>query len=221
MLNPHFDSHEKHIADTLKAGAGLCDPDVVQLVVKVAQARIEELQEWGVAFDTNKHQQLHLALEGGHSEKRIVHHKDQTGKAVQEALLAKAQTLPSIHLLAEHILVDLITEHHLPHAVRSCYGAYVISKSDQKVFCISSRITVLSTGGGGQFPWIDRVLLDNLPPKKLKMAVAKCRGTMTTEASGNITPENLLSYAKTGVDYISMGALNYAAPTIDLSLKIH
>jgi L-aspartate oxidase len=123
---------------------------VVQLVVKAAQARIEELQEWGVAFDTNKNQQLHLALEGGHSEKRIVHHKDQTGKAVQEALLAKAQTLPNIHLLAEHILVDLITEHHLPDAVRSCYGAYVISKSDQKVFCISSRITVLSTGGGGQ-----------------------------------------------------------------------
>ena len=56
---------------------------------------------------------------------------------------------------------------------------------------------------------------------KLKMAVAKCRGTMTTEASGNITPENLLSYAKTGVDYISMGALTYAAPIIDLSLKIH
>ncbi len=49
----------------------------------------------------------------------------------------------------------------------------------------------------------------------------KCRGTMTTEASGNIAPENLLSYAKTGVDYISMGALTYAAPTIDLSLKIH
>ena len=72
-----------------------------------------------------------------------------------------------------------------------------------------------------QFPWIDRVLLDNLPPKKLKMAVAKCRGTMTTEASRNITPENLLSYAKTGVDYISMGALTNAAPTIDLSLKIH
>ena len=71
-----------------------------------------------------------------------------------------------------------------------------------------------------QFPWIDRVLLDNLPPKKLKMAVTKCRGTMTTEASGNITPENLLSYAKTGVDYISMGALTYAAPLIDLSLKI-
>lgn len=58
-----------------------------------------------------------------------------------------------------------------------------------------------------------------LNPKK--SAVAKCRGTMTTEASGNITPENLLSYAKTGVDYISMGALTYAAPTIDLSLKIH
>ena len=72
-----------------------------------------------------------------------------------------------------------------------------------------------------QFPWIDRVLLDNLPPKKLKMAVTKCRGTMTTEASGNITPENLLSNAKTGVDYISMGAPNYAAPLIDLSLKIH
>ena len=53
------------------------------------------------------------------------------------------------------------------------------------------------------------------------MAVAKCRGTMTTEALGNITPENLLSYAKTGVDYISMGALTYAAPLIDLSLKIH
>ena len=59
-----------------------------------------------------------------------------------------------------------------------------------------------------------------LNPQK-KSAVAKCRGTMTTEASGNITPENLLSYAKTGVDYISMGALTYAAPTIDLSLKIH
>ena len=142
------DSFEKHIADTLIAGAGSCDPKVVQFVVEEGNQRVQELIEWGTQFDTQSNR-LHLAQEGGHSEKRIVHYKDKTGLQIQEALIEKVKGFPNISLLENHILVDLITDHHTGTNYKRCYGAYVISKKRQEIIKIAARNTVLSTGGAG------------------------------------------------------------------------
>lgn len=113
VRNLKKDSTEKHIEDTLQAGDGACDPEVVKFVVEEANQRLNELIHWGMEFDKNK-EKLHLGIEGGHSEKRIVHYKDQTGKQIQQALNAKVKTFPNITLLENHTLVDLITDHHAP-----------------------------------------------------------------------------------------------------------
>lgn len=148
VRNLKKDSTEKHIEDTLQAGDGACDPEVVKFVVEEANQRLDELIHWGMEFDKNK-EKLHLGIEGGHSEKRIVHYKDQTGKQIQQALNAKVKTFPNITLLENHTLVDLITDHHAPVKKNRCYGAYVISQEQEEIVKISSKITVLSTGGAG------------------------------------------------------------------------
>lgn len=142
------DSFEKHIADTLKAGAGSCDPEVVKFVIEEGHDRVQELIQWGTQFDKTK-EHLDLAQEAGHSEKRIVHYQDQTGQHIQEALIAKIKTFPNIQLLERHTLVDLITDHHTEEKLKRCYGAYVISQEEEKIIKITSKITVLSTGGAG------------------------------------------------------------------------
>tara|TARA_A100001011_G_scaffold399113_1_gene506297 strand:+ start:1371 stop:2927 length:1557 start_codon:yes stop_codon:yes gene_type:complete len=143
------DSFEKHVEDTLIAGAGECDEEVVKFVVKEGHERLQELIEWGAHFD-KKSNELHLTKEGGHSEKRIVHHKDKTGLEIQKSLIKKIKTFSNISLLENHTLVDLITDHHTGSNYKSCYGAYVISNLEQEIIKISSQITVLSTGGAGQ-----------------------------------------------------------------------
>jgi L-aspartate oxidase len=142
------DSFKKHIDDTIIAGAGTCDPEVVKFVIEEGNQRVNELIEWGAQFD-KKRKKLDLAKEAGHSEKRIVHYKDQTGQHIQEALIAKIKTYPNIELLELHTLVDLITDHHSKEKANRCYGAYVISQEEEKIKKITSKITVLSTGGAG------------------------------------------------------------------------
>ncbi|MGD1998913.1 MAG: L-aspartate oxidase [Flavobacteriaceae bacterium] len=144
------DSFSKHKTDTLNAGDGLCDPEVVDFVVKEGPQRLEELLSWGVAFDHNE-KGFHLGKEGGHSASRIVHYKDRSGFQIQEGLISRMHALPNIELLEYHSLVDLITDHHLDqdHFGR-CYGAYVININNHKVQRIAAKATVLSTGGAGQ-----------------------------------------------------------------------
>jgi L-aspartate oxidase len=142
------DSFEKHIKDTIIAGDGACDPEVVKYVVEEGHYRLKELISWGTEFDTKK-QKLDLAREAGHSEKRIVHYKDQTGLKIQEALIAKIKTFPNIQLLERHTLVDLITDHHSKAKANRCYGAYVISQEEEKIITITAKVTILSTGGAG------------------------------------------------------------------------
>jgi len=143
------DSFEKHVEDTLIAGAGQCDEEVVKFVVEEGHDRLQELIEWGAQFDV-KSNVLHLTKEGGHSEKRIVHHKDKTGLEIQKSLIKKIKTFANISLLENHTLVDLITDHHSGSEYKRCYGAYVISNLEQEIIKISAQITVLSTGGAGQ-----------------------------------------------------------------------
>lgn len=143
------DSFEKHVEDTLIAGDGRCDKNVVEFVIEEGHERLKELQHWGAQFDTKK-KKLHLTKEGGHSEKRIVHYKDQTGLQIQQALIKKIKTFPNVRCLENHVLVDLITDHHTKTENKKCYGAYVISKEKEEIITIGSKATVLTTGGAGQ-----------------------------------------------------------------------
>ena len=144
-----LDSFEKHVHDTLTAGDGLCDPEVVEFVVKEGPERLQELIDWGTTFD-RVDDTLHLGREGGHSEHRIVHFKDRSGREIQESLIRRLRSLPQVTILENHLLVDLITDHHTGTRYGRCYGAYVIDIHDETILKISAPVTVLSTGGAGQ-----------------------------------------------------------------------
>ncbi len=153
MYNP--DNFEKHIEDTLICGDGFCNREVVETVVKEAPAQIKQLIDWGVKFDKNKEGKLDLGREGGHSEQRVLHHKDNTGEAIQNALVHRVKENKNITLLEHHFAVDIITQHHLGELVKrsrkdiECYGAYVLNLKNQEIYTVLSRVTMMATGGAG------------------------------------------------------------------------
>lgn len=150
------DSFNKHIEDTLVAGDGLCNREIVEIVVKEGPQRIREIIEWGAQFDKDPDGDYSLGKEGGHSVNRILHHKDVTGKEMERALLQKIQSLPNIQLINHWFVVDIITQHHLGYLVTKatldieCYGVYVLDLRTNKIEKILSKVTVLATGGNGQ-----------------------------------------------------------------------
>ena len=99
------DSFEKHIEDTYIAGDYQGDLEVINFVVKEGNERVNELIQWGTAFDTKKRNELDLVKEGGHSEKRIVHYKDHSGSEIQRALINHIKTIDSIQYFENHILL--------------------------------------------------------------------------------------------------------------------
>jgi L-aspartate oxidase len=149
------DNFEKHIRDTLVAGDGCCDEAVVRMVVSEAPDRIEDLIELGVPFDKKTDGTYDLAREGGHSEYRILHHKDKTGEAIQKTLMKKVKKDPNIDLYEQHFAIELLTQHHLGEVVKrnypdiKCFGAYVGDLVNQKVIAFLSKVTVVATGGIG------------------------------------------------------------------------
>jgi L-aspartate oxidase len=149
------DSYEKHVKDTLIAGDNLCSEDVVRMVVQEAPKQIRELIHWGTKFDKESNGKYDLAREGGHSEHRILHHKDNTGEEIQRALSEKVRRHPQIDIKERHFAVDLITQHHLGKLVKrhmtdiECYGAYVLNLESKEVLKILSKTTLLATGGAG------------------------------------------------------------------------
>lgn len=149
------DSFEKHIEDTLIAGDGICDKEVVRMVIAESTQRINELIEWGANFDKTETGEYDLAKEGGHSEHRILHHKDNTGFEIERALLAAVHKHPNIEILDHHFAIDILTQHHLGIEVNSktpgieCYGAYVLNLKTNEIETILSRITLMATGGAG------------------------------------------------------------------------
>lgn len=153
VLDKVNDSFEKHIQDTLVAGDGLCDEKVVKFVVEEAPARLNELIAWGSQFDKAQGGKYDLGKEGGHSENRIIHHKDITGAEIGRALLEQVHTLENIDLFSHHFAVDLITEHHLAVELngkeRSCYGAYVLNEKTKRIETYRAKITLLASGGIG------------------------------------------------------------------------
>jgi L-aspartate oxidase len=150
------DSFEKHIEDTLIAGDGLCNEQVVEIVVKEGPDRVREIIEWGARFDKEKDGDYKRGREGGHSEFRIIHHKDITGWEMERALLEAVSQQENIELLKHCFVIDIITQHHLGYLVTKsapdieCYGVYVLNLETSRIEKILARFTLLATGGNGQ-----------------------------------------------------------------------
>jgi L-aspartate oxidase len=149
------DNFEKHIRDTLIAGDGFCDEEVVRLVVQEAPDRIKDLIDLGVSFDKKSDGTYDLAKEGGHSEYRILHSKDKTGETIQKTLIDRVRKEKRIEVYENHFAIELLTQHHLGEVIKKnypgikCYGAYVADLVNQKVLTFLSKITVVATGGMG------------------------------------------------------------------------
>ncbi len=150
------DSFSKHIEDTLISGDGLCDPSIVEIVVKEGVDRIHEIIDEGANFDKDSSGAYKLGKEGGHSENRILHHKDITGSELERTLLAAVALCPNITLISHCFVIDIITQHHLGFLVTKstpdieCFGVYVLNLNTGKIEKILSRLTMLAAGGNGQ-----------------------------------------------------------------------
>jgi len=148
------DSHAQHIADTLIAGAGLCDESATRFIVEHGRQAIEWLITQGVPFTPDASAELgfHLTREGGHSQRRIIHAADATGHAVQVTLEQKVRAHPNITLLEHHCAIDLITSDKLGKdmVMPRCLGFYAQDVMTGKVKTIGADHTVLATGGAGK-----------------------------------------------------------------------
>ena len=150
------DSFELHVRDTLDAGAGLCDENVVRTVVTEGPARIQELLDLGLQFDEREvsgHREFDLGREGGHSKRRVLHVQDVTGKEIEDALLRELGRSRGrgIDLLENHMAVDLITAAKLGFATDDrCLGVYVLNETTGEVETVRSDQIVLATGGCGK-----------------------------------------------------------------------
>ncbi len=150
------DSYDKHIEDTLIAGDGLCNEAIVEIVVKEGPERIKEIISYGAEFDKNESGEYSLGKEGGHSENRILHHKDVTGQEMERALLEELAQVKNIELINHCFVVDILTQHHLGYLVTksttdiTCYGVYVLNLHTNQIEKILAKVTLLATGGCGQ-----------------------------------------------------------------------
>jgi L-aspartate oxidase len=155
VTNMQVDNFEKHIEDTMIAGDMISDIEAVTKVVTEAPAQIQELIDWGVNFDKDESGNFDLHREGGHSEFRILHHKDNTGAEIQESLVSAVQRHPNICVFEYCFAVEIITQHHLGVTVTrqtpdiECYGAYILDLKKKKVDTFLSRVTLMATGGVG------------------------------------------------------------------------
>lgn len=149
------DNFEKHIRDTIVCGAGESDERAVRLVVTRAPELIKDLIHWGVKFDKDKQGRYELAREGGHTEHRILHHKDNTGFEIERSLVNRVKRHKNIDILEHHFAVEVLTQHHLGQLIKKstpdkeCYGAYVLNLKRQKVITVLSKFTVIASGGVG------------------------------------------------------------------------
>lgn len=148
------DSFELHVRDTLEAGAGLCDEKVVRTIVTEAPARIQDLVDLGLQFDEREvsgHREFDLGREGGHSKRRVLHVRDETGKEIENTLLRELARQSHVDLLENHMAVDLITAAKLGYSAEDrCLGVYVLDENNGEVETIRSDRIVLATGGCGK-----------------------------------------------------------------------
>ncbi len=149
------DSVDQHVADTLDAGAGLCPEPVVRKIIDHGPAAIQELIDWGVEFDTHKTEsgktEVNLGREGGHTQRRVLHHKDTTGREIETKLLDAIHKSPNIDLLENHFAIDLITTAKLALASPPrCLGIYVLEEASGEIITLRSDRVMLCTGGCGR-----------------------------------------------------------------------
>ena len=147
------DNCEKHVTDTLDAGAGLCDEEAVRVIVAEGAETIDELVAWGTDFDQNQDdpKRYSLGKEGGHCERRILHAKDTTGREIATSLIETAQRTENITLLEDHYAIDLITTGTLGSVTDDrVLGAYVLETKTGDVKIIESPRVILATGGCGK-----------------------------------------------------------------------
>ncbi len=148
------DSMDSHVEDTLEAGAGLCDPERVKLVVEHGPASIRWLFDQGVEFTRDAKAidagGYHLTREGGHTHRRVVHAADATGKAVETTLEERVRSRPNIHLFERHIAVDLISGRKLDIEPDRCLGAYVLDRQGGEVKTLLARFVAVATGGASK-----------------------------------------------------------------------
>ncbi len=151
VLDP-ADTLESHVEDTLNAGAGLCDQEIVKFVASKGKESIDWLIELGVPFtpDKDSNPPWHLTREGGHSHRRIIHAADATGKAVESTLETQVRANPDISLYEKHIVIDLITGTKVGLKTNRCVGAYVLDKKHNQVVTFRAKFVVLATGGAGK-----------------------------------------------------------------------
>ena len=150
------DSFEEHARDTIVAGAGLCREAVVRHVVERGPAMIDALLKLGADFDRPSERvpaaaEFDLGREGGHSHRRILHHRDATGAEIEQVLLRRVRAHPNVTTFEDHCAVDLITARRLGRAEADrALGAYVLDARTGVVHRFQSRITLLATGGAGK-----------------------------------------------------------------------
>jgi len=150
------DSFQKHIEDTLIAGDGLCNGHIVDIVVKEGPERVNEIIDWGAKFDKDTEGDYMRGKEGGHSEYRILHHKDITGFEIERALVEETKKYPNIQINNHWFVVDIITQHHLGYLVTkstpdiTCYGVYALNLKNNSIEKILARCTLMASGGAGQ-----------------------------------------------------------------------
>lgn len=156
VVSDPTDSFEKHIQDTLISGDGLCDEEIVRIVVEEGPERVQEMIAWGTNFDRYEDGEYMRGKEGGHSENRIFHYKDITGFEIQRALLVAVKGHDNIEIIDHYFVVDIITQHHLGYLILKstpnveCYGVYALDKETGAIKTILSKITLMATGGAGQ-----------------------------------------------------------------------
>lgn len=143
VMDPE-DRFENHVEDTMRAGAGICDRQVVEMVVRTAPEEVARLIEWGCHFDADAAGKLALTLEGGHSHRRIVHALgDATGQEVMRAVIAQAQTRCNVNLWEFAFTIDLLTHDG------QCVGA-LVHRPHQGLIMVWARQVILASGGMGQ-----------------------------------------------------------------------
>ena len=145
------DSIDAHVADTLDAGAGLCEEAAVRFTASRAKQAMEWLIQFGVPFDQEKgpkgQTRYHLTREGGHSHRRILHAADATGKAVQTTLVDAVRAHPNIHIFERYNAIDLIRSKQQRQRL---VGAYVWNRNREHVETIRARFVALATGGASK-----------------------------------------------------------------------
>ncbi len=143
------DSPRLHYEDTIRAGAGLAHPDIVEIVTSAGPRLVNELWKLGIEFstqiDTTGQKKFDLGREGGHRRRRIVHAQDATGQAIEKGLLAAVRSMSTIHTLEEHFTVDLLLDQD-----GNCAGALILEKSTGRLKKIKANACLLATGGLGQ-----------------------------------------------------------------------